>query len=70
MTAHLARYAIWGASALIALTAFVRTDGLWAFVVFILVMLAGSILSHLAFNRLASPEQRRQDLRDRADSID
>lgn len=70
MTAQLVRFGIWGVSAVLALLAFLHTDGLWAFAAFFVVMLVGSILSRLAFKRLATPEERLQDLRDRADSTD
>ncbi|MDX8451580.1 hypothetical protein RFM98_02300 [Mesorhizobium sp. VK9D] len=60
------RFAIFVLSACCAGIAFFTLHSFWAWAAPIALFIAGSMLAEYAFGRLASPEEKRRDLEDRA----
>ncbi|RWC93446.1 MAG: hypothetical protein E5V58_13200 [Mesorhizobium sp.] len=59
------RFAIFAVSAGLAGLAFFTLHSYWTWAAPILIFIAGSVLSELAFNRLAPPLEKQRDLEDR-----
>lgn len=59
------RLAIFVVSAALAGLIFFTLHSFWAWAAPVMIVIAGSLLAEYAFNRLASPEERRRDLEDR-----
>ena len=68
---HFISLAIWAAFAAIGVGAYLLVPMFWAgAAIAVLCFLAGSLLSAMMFNRLATPEERRLDLEDRVRNQD
>ena len=68
--AQTARIGVFLGAMALGLWGFVALPGFWSVAAFVTAFLVGGIASHIAFKRLATPDQIREDLRERADSID
>ncbi|WP_227285959.1 hypothetical protein [Boseongicola sp. H5] len=68
--AEAARFALAGLGALAGFLGFLLLDGIGAVLALVGGTLLGGVIGHLVFKRLATPEQIKQDLRERTDSVD
>jgi hypothetical protein len=70
MFAQSARVAIVLVAIVLSGLAFLTAPGLWGWPAMIAVFLAGGIVAEMVFRRLATPDEIRADLEDRAPSSD
>ncbi len=63
--AHWVKFGIALAAGVAGLSAFLILPGWYGFIAFVVTFLAGSAFSHRVFERIATPEQIREDLETR-----